>query len=55
MIKKCLNCNRYTLKEKCPECGNENLVKIHPPSFSPKDKFLLEKFHVILNRKKIKV
>ena len=37
-IRKCKKCGRYTLKERCPECGAET-VSAHPPRFSPEDKY----------------
>ena len=37
-IKKCLSCNRYTMKEKCPIC-NAGTVTTIPMRFSPKDKY----------------
>jgi H/ACA ribonucleoprotein complex subunit 3 len=37
-IRKCAKCGRYSLKEKCPDCGNETVIA-HPPKFSPTDKY----------------
>jgi len=39
ILRKCNNCDRYTLKQdKCPYCGG--VLKIpHPPKFSPEDKY----------------
>jgi H/ACA ribonucleoprotein complex subunit 3 len=37
-MKKCLACNIYTFKEKCPRCGAET-ISPHPPKFSPQDKY----------------
>ncbi len=37
-IYKCLKCNEYTLKEKCPRCGSET-VRPLPPRFSPEDRY----------------
>jgi len=37
-IRKCLNCKRYTLKEKCPVCGKTTVNPL-PPRFSPIDKY----------------
>ncbi|RLF52115.1 MAG: RNA-protein complex protein Nop10 [Thermoplasmata archaeon] len=34
----CYKCKRYTLKEKCPVCG-ERTYKKEPPRFSPHDKY----------------
>ncbi|MFB6088644.1 MAG: RNA-protein complex protein Nop10 [Candidatus Aenigmatarchaeota archaeon] len=36
-IRKCYNCDKYTLAETCPECGEET-KNPHPPKFSPEDK-----------------
>ena len=41
LMRKCVNCGRYTLKQdKCPVCGSEVRVP-HPPRFSPQDKYVL--------------
>jgi len=39
MMKKCLKCGRYTLKEKCPLCGSETKDP-KPARFSPDDKYV---------------
>ncbi|MCD6476876.1 MAG: nucleolar RNA-binding Nop10p family protein [Candidatus Aenigmarchaeota archaeon] len=33
LIKKCIKCNTYTLKEICPKCGGKT-KSAHPPKFS---------------------
>ena len=38
-LRKCLICNRFTLKEKCSKCLNET-ISAHPAKFSPDDKYL---------------
>jgi len=38
-LRKCSNCNRYTLKNNCPAC-NEVTATAHPSKFSPDDKYL---------------
>jgi len=38
-IRKCPQCNRYTLSEVCPKCGAKTIVP-HPPRFSPEDKYV---------------
>ena len=38
-IRKCPNCGRYTLKEKCPVCSVET-ISPHPARFSPDDKYV---------------
>ncbi|MGQ0377048.1 MAG: RNA-protein complex protein Nop10 [Nitrososphaerota archaeon] len=38
-LRKCSNCNRYTLKNNCSAC-NEATVIAHPSKFSPDDKYL---------------
>ncbi|MBS7659406.1 MAG: RNA-protein complex protein Nop10 [Candidatus Bathyarchaeia archaeon] len=50
LLRKCLNCGRYTLnKDKCPICGG--LVRIpHPPKFSPEDKYL--KYRMVLKEER---
>ncbi|AKB26252.1 Ribosome biogenesis protein Nop10 [Methanosarcina sp. MTP4] len=37
-IRKCKNCGKYTLKEKCPVCG-EGSVPAFPARFSPRDPY----------------
>jgi H/ACA ribonucleoprotein complex subunit 3 len=38
-LRKCVDCNRYTLKEKCPKCKGET-SSAHPAKFSPDDKYM---------------
>ncbi len=38
-IRKCIKCSRYTLQDRCPECGSETRIA-HPPRFSPEDKYV---------------
>ncbi|MEM1544926.1 MAG: RNA-protein complex protein Nop10 [Candidatus Methanomethylicia archaeon] len=39
LMKKCVACGKYTLKQKsCPYCGGE-IISPHPPKFSPEDKY----------------
>ena len=35
---KCRGCKNYTLKAKCPECG-EGAINPSPPKYSPDDKY----------------
>lgn len=49
---KCEKCNRYTILERCPICGSKELINVHPPKFSPEDKYLQIKFMAMLERKK---
>ena len=37
-LRKCFNCNVYTMKEKCPKCNNQANVAA-PVKFSPEDKY----------------
>ena len=37
-MRKCLTCNTYTFKEKCPKCGAQTFLP-YPPNFSPQDKY----------------
>lgn len=40
LLRKCVNCGRYTLRQdKCPKCGGKLIVP-HPPRFSPEDKYV---------------
>jgi len=41
--------------DECPVCGSKELLNVHPPKFSPVDKYLEVKFFSILERKGIKV
>ncbi|WP_067957404.1 RNA-protein complex protein Nop10 [Nitrosopumilus sp. Nsub] len=38
-LRKCSKCNHYTLKNKCPKCG-EDTKSVHPAKFSPDDKYM---------------
>ena len=38
-LRKCPECNRYTLKEKCRKC-NVDTKSAHPAKFSPDDKYM---------------
>lgn len=53
-IKKCVHCGRYTLKEKCPSCGEKTLIA-HPARFSPDDKYLEYKIKSLLHSKGINI
>lgn len=37
-IKKCKECDSYTLKETCPNCESDT-GNPHPPKFSPEDRY----------------
>ncbi|MFH1210884.1 MAG: RNA-protein complex protein Nop10 [archaeon] len=37
-ILRCSKCNAYTLKDKCPKCGEKTLTP-KPARFSPEDKW----------------
>jgi H/ACA ribonucleoprotein complex subunit 3 len=39
LLRKCSKNNHYTLKEKCPKCGEET-NSVHPAKFSPDDKYM---------------
>jgi len=54
-ILRCARCKRYTIMDECPVCGSKELLNVHPPKFSPVDKYLEVKFFSILERKGIKV
>ena len=38
-LRKCVKCNRYTLKIKCSQCDGET-ISVHPAKFSPDDKYM---------------
>ncbi|MEJ2272167.1 MAG: RNA-protein complex protein Nop10 [Candidatus Bathyarchaeota archaeon] len=38
-LRKCVSCFHYTLKDKCPKCG-EKTISAHPAKFSPDDKYM---------------
>jgi len=38
-IRKCIQCNRYTLKFDCPLCKGQTFT-VHPAKFSPDDKYM---------------
>ncbi|MGC8573537.1 MAG: ribosome biogenesis protein [Caldisphaera sp.] len=40
LMRKCVNCKKYTLnQDKCPYCGGPLKVP-HPPKYSPSDKYV---------------
>lgn len=40
ILRKCVNCRKYTLNHiKCPYCGSQ-VITPHPPRFSPEDKYV---------------
>lgn len=39
-LRRCKNCEAFTLEAKCPTCGHEPTLSPHPPRFSPDDKYL---------------
>jgi H/ACA ribonucleoprotein complex subunit 3 len=38
ILKKCPECKKYTMREKCPSCGMQT-QNPHPAKFNPKDKW----------------
>ncbi|HKJ96753.1 MAG TPA: RNA-protein complex protein Nop10 [Thermoplasmataceae archaeon] len=38
IIRKCIVCGKYTLRNECPSCGGESMYAI-PPKYSEKDRF----------------
>ena len=38
LVPKCIDCKKYTLKEKCSKCGHETTT-VHPGKYSPDDKY----------------
>jgi H/ACA ribonucleoprotein complex subunit 3 len=38
LMRKCVQCSRYTLKSICPYCGSSTRIP-HPAKFSPDDKY----------------
>ncbi|MEM3403635.1 MAG: RNA-protein complex protein Nop10 [Nitrososphaeria archaeon] len=38
LLRKCVKCSVYTLKENCPKCGSKTIIP-HPAKFSPDDKY----------------
>lgn len=39
LLRKCQNCNNFTLKEECKICKSET-ISAHPAKYSPDDKYL---------------
>ncbi len=37
-IRKCKSCEKYTLKESCPDCGHPTMMAL-PPRYSPEDRY----------------
>ncbi len=38
LMRKCADCRRYTLRDRCPYCGGKVHIP-HPAKFSPDDKY----------------
>lgn len=38
LIRNCVKCGTYTMKEVCPRCGTATKTA-HPPKFSPEDRY----------------
>jgi H/ACA ribonucleoprotein complex subunit 3 len=47
LLRKCSNCNIYTLKDSCPKCGG-TAVTPHPAKFSMDEKYL--KYKILMKR-----
>ncbi len=45
MIKYCKNCKKYTLKNKCDECG-EKTIKKTPAKFSVKKDYSIQRLKI---------
>jgi len=39
LLRKCNNCQNYSISENCKNCGNQT-HDAHPPKFSPEDKYI---------------
>ncbi|MHB8567849.1 MAG: nucleolar RNA-binding Nop10p family protein [Nitrososphaerales archaeon] len=40
LLRKCRQCQGYSLNVKCPKCGSTDTSGPHPPKFSPDDRYL---------------
>lgn len=38
LMVKCAACGRYTMAERCPNCGRKTIT-VHPARYSPDDKY----------------
>lgn len=38
LLRRCVSCNRYTLKTRCPACDADT-ESAHPAKYSPDDKY----------------
>jgi H/ACA ribonucleoprotein complex subunit 3 len=38
LLRKCLSCREYTLREQCPKCGGATFMPM-PAKYSPEDKY----------------
>ncbi|HXG07546.1 MAG TPA: RNA-protein complex protein Nop10 [Nitrososphaera sp.] len=38
LLRKCPDCNTYTMKQECPKCKSST-INPHPPKYSPDDKY----------------
>ncbi|NAZ11946.1 MAG: RNA-protein complex protein Nop10 [Desulfurococcales archaeon] len=39
LLRKCIRCSKYTMRESCPICGSQTVVP-YPPRFSPQDRYV---------------
>ncbi len=44
LLKRCVDCGMYTLRDVCPKCGGVTRVP-HPPKYSPEDKY--QKYRIL--------
>ncbi|MFC1802664.1 RNA-protein complex protein Nop10 [Thermoproteota archaeon] len=51
LLRRCKNCNFYTLKDICTKCGGE-AVSPHPAKFSMDDKY--RKYRLLMRRMAIR-
>ncbi|NPA85244.1 MAG: RNA-protein complex protein Nop10 [Crenarchaeota archaeon] len=52
LMRKCLNCGRYTFKDECPVCGSRTVVP-HPPRFSPEDRYVKYRIMMKLTKERL--
>ena len=47
LLRRCIKCRGYTLRETCPRCGGE-AISPHPAKFSMDDKY--RKYRLLMRR-----
>jgi H/ACA ribonucleoprotein complex subunit 3 len=47
LLRRCIKCGQYTLKDQCPKCGGK-VISPHPAKFSMDDRY--QKYRLLMKR-----